>query len=81
MKSPTAAWTWEAALKFKVWLGSPAHPCGTTIGLGATLAVISYVVVFRRGHILWLSWIAMLLTGLTWHIVLTEARHLRLKKH
>ena len=72
MKSPTAAWTWEAALKFKVVHERALNFCAH--GLRIQL-------VFRRGHILWLSWIAMLLTGLTWHIVLTEARHLRLKKH
>jgi CHASE2 domain-containing sensor protein len=52
-----------------------------TGALGVAAAAISYFVLFPRFHILWLSWIAMLLTGLMLHIAVGEAKHLRVEHH
>ena len=39
---------------------------------------MSYFVVFRIFDILWVSWVGMLLAGVSLHIV-TETRHMRMK--
>jgi CHASE2 domain-containing sensor protein len=50
-----------------------------TFLIGLVVAAISYWWLFPRWHILWLSWVGMLLVGLAFHIALIETRHVRMK--
>jgi hypothetical protein len=49
-----------------------------TAVLGVAAAVVSYSVLFVHCHVLWLSWIAMLLTGLMLHILVSETPQMKM---